>query len=49
VTGFARALLDLIGDDERRRSFGAAGLEKSHGYEIDAIGARWDELLGRLT
>jgi glycosyltransferase involved in cell wall biosynthesis len=49
VDAFARALLELIGDEERRRSFGASALEKSHSYEMGPIGARWDELLGRLS
>jgi glycosyltransferase involved in cell wall biosynthesis len=49
VGAFARALLELVGDEERRRSFGAAALEKSRQFEMGAIGTRWDELLGRLA
>ena len=48
VDAFARALLDLTGDDERRRALGAAGLAKSRNYEIGPIGARWDALLAEL-
>jgi glycosyltransferase involved in cell wall biosynthesis len=49
VDGFARALLELIGDEERRRSYGAAALEKARRYEPGPIGARWVELLERLA
>jgi glycosyltransferase involved in cell wall biosynthesis len=48
IDAFAQALLDLIGDEERRRSLGAAGLVKSKSYEIGPIGARWDTLLAEL-
>jgi glycosyltransferase involved in cell wall biosynthesis len=48
VDALARALVDLTGDGERRRSLGAAGLEKSRRYEIGAIGERWDALLAEL-
>jgi glycosyltransferase involved in cell wall biosynthesis len=48
VDALAAALVDLMGDVERRRRFGAAGLEKSRGYAIEAIGTRWDSLLERL-
>ncbi len=48
VDAFARALLDLIGDADRRRAYGAAALEKSAAYEMGAIGERWDALLEAL-
>ena len=48
IDAFAQALLDLIGDEERRRALGAAGLVKSKSYEIGPIGARWDALLAEL-
>jgi glycosyltransferase involved in cell wall biosynthesis len=49
VEAFAAALLAVIGDPAERRRMGAAGLEKSRLYGMDAVGARWDELLGRLS
>jgi glycosyltransferase involved in cell wall biosynthesis len=48
VDALARALVELTGDEQRRRSLAAAGLEKSRRYEIGAIGARWDALLAEL-
>jgi glycosyltransferase involved in cell wall biosynthesis len=48
VEALARALVELTGDDRRRRELGAAGLEKSRRYEIGAIGERWDALLAEL-
>jgi glycosyltransferase involved in cell wall biosynthesis len=48
VDALASALVELTGDEQRRRSLGAAGLEKSRRYEIGAIGARWDALLAEL-
>jgi glycosyltransferase involved in cell wall biosynthesis len=48
VDGLARALVSLMGDEARRRSFGAAALQKSRRYSAEEIGARWDELLDSL-
>jgi glycosyltransferase involved in cell wall biosynthesis len=48
VEAFAQALVDLIRDEQRRKSLGAAGLVKSRSYEIGPIGARWDALLAEL-
>jgi glycosyltransferase involved in cell wall biosynthesis len=48
VDALASALVELTGDEQRRRSLGAAALEKSRRYEIGAIGARWDALLAEL-
>jgi glycosyltransferase involved in cell wall biosynthesis len=48
VDALATALVELTGDEQRRRSLGAAALEKSRRYEIGAIGARWDALLAEL-
>jgi glycosyltransferase involved in cell wall biosynthesis len=48
VGGLAAALGDLLGDDARRRAYGAAALEKGAAYDPSAIGARWDALLDGL-
>jgi glycosyltransferase involved in cell wall biosynthesis len=48
IEALARALVELIRDEGRRKSFGAAGLVKSRSYEIGPIGKRWDTLLAEL-
>jgi glycosyltransferase involved in cell wall biosynthesis len=49
VGALAAGLLRLIGDDEGRRRMGAAALEKAAQYDAEAVGRRWDELLGELA
>jgi glycosyltransferase involved in cell wall biosynthesis len=48
VGALAGALGDLMGDDERRRAYGAAAVEKGAAYDPMAIGGRWDALLDGL-
>jgi glycosyltransferase involved in cell wall biosynthesis len=48
IEALARALVDLIRDEPRRKALGAAGLVKSRSYEIGPIGERWDALLAEL-
>jgi glycosyltransferase involved in cell wall biosynthesis len=48
VAALARAISALLGDPERRRRYAEAGLEKSRGFSLDSVGARWDALLEEL-
>lgn len=49
VDGLAAAMLELIRDEEKRRRFGAAALERAEDYMLERIGKEWDALLSEVT
>jgi glycosyltransferase involved in cell wall biosynthesis len=49
VDAMSRALIELIGDEPRRRRYAEAALAKARAYDLDEIGARWESLLEAAT
>ena len=45
----AAAMSALMGDDERRRAYGAAAVEGAARYELGTIARRWEELFDELA
>jgi glycosyltransferase involved in cell wall biosynthesis len=48
TAALAAAIGQLAGDREKRARLGAAARETARRYDREAIGARWDALLGAL-
>ncbi len=48
IAGFSDALLEVIEDEDKRRRFGRAALEKAKAYDIAFIGREWDRLFEEL-
>ena len=49
VAALSRALLDVVGDEERRRALGAAALESARRYDPAAVGKDWVSLIDELA
>ncbi|MGL5153027.1 MAG: glycosyltransferase family 4 protein [Clostridium sp.] len=49
VKGFSKGLLELINNDEKRKSMGEKGLENVARYSIEEIGKLWIDLLNEIN
>jgi glycosyltransferase involved in cell wall biosynthesis len=49
IDGLAGALRTLMGDETKRREFGAAALAASADYDLDAVMAQWESLFSELV
>lgn len=49
VEGLATGILELIEDEDLRRRCGAAAVETARNYTMEAIGPKWEALLGELA
>jgi glycosyltransferase involved in cell wall biosynthesis len=48
VAALGEAMLELIEDEPKRRRYGAAALEKARSYDIEVIGAQWEQLIASI-
>jgi glycosyltransferase involved in cell wall biosynthesis len=48
VEALSAGMLELIEDEDKRRRYGAAALEKARAYDIEEVGREWDVLLEQL-
>jgi glycosyltransferase involved in cell wall biosynthesis len=46
--GLAAAMIELIGDADKRRRYGAAAADAATGFSLDRVGARWETLFESL-
>ena len=49
VDGLARAIREMVEDEELRRRMAAAAVETAQQYTIEAIGPLWEELFDGLS
>jgi glycosyltransferase involved in cell wall biosynthesis len=48
VNALGEAILELIRDEQKRRRFGAAAIDRAREFDVSAIAPRWDRLLAEL-
>ncbi len=49
VPALSRALLEVVGDEEKRRALGTAALETARRYDPAAVGKSWVTLMDELA
>ena len=49
IGAFAAGLRELVEHEELRRRYAAAAVETAAAYTVEAIGRRWEALLGELA
>ena len=49
VDALAGAMLAVVEDPERRRALGAGAAARAKDFALDAIGPRWEALIGELS
>jgi glycosyltransferase involved in cell wall biosynthesis len=49
VEALGAAILELVEDAPKRRRYGAAALEKARSYDVELIGAQWEQLIASIA